>query len=338
MRLGRVNGVLVPAALLFFACSPREEAPQVYSRALLGVPARVSVYSSGETGKELAGKILNEWARIENDFSLAKPYSYMAHINEKAYLSPVRVSGELFYLLELSMYYWKITDGAFDITFAPLWPIWKKAASTGELPSDEDIRGAIENIGSKYVVLDKEKKTVRFTRPVGINIAGILRAYCLARGYEILRASGIDYRVELKLGGYVLAYGERNWKYPVYDPFREGKILGYFKYDEGVVVSSSGRDHFVKIGGKTYSHILDIKTGYPIRNFSNLIVYFENIESENFIPSVVLSLMGREKAFETLSKSKTSAGLWIDGEGNLFLHQTPQSGAKWEKAKKFPFF
>ncbi len=325
----------------FLSCLRHDKCPQVYSRFILGVPAKVFVYSHDKaSGKAIADKILAEWERIENDLSLTKPYnSYVQHVNENAFFKPVHVNDELFSLLELSMYYWKITDGAFDITFAPLWPIWKNAASTGKLPSEDKIKKAISNISSRYVILDEKNKTVKFTRPVQINIAGILRAYCLFRGYRILKDElRINFPVGLKLGGYVLSYGKRNWQYNVYDPFKEGKILGRLFYDEGVIVSSSGRDHFVKIEGNLYSHILDVKTGYPIKNFSNLVVYFESIDDPDFIPSVVLSLMGREKAFKMLARSKTSAGVWIDGKGQIYVHEPEQSKARWQKAKKYIFF
>ena len=104
------------------------------------------------------------------------------------------------------------------------------------------------------------------------------------------------------------------------------------------MVSSSGRDHFVQIEGKLYSHILDLKTGYPLKDFSNLIVYFPNIDDPEFIPSVVLSLMGKSKAFEVLSAAKRSMGVWIDGRGQIYTLENKESQAKWSKTKKFLFF
>ncbi len=187
-----------------------------------------------------------------------------------------------------------------------------------KLPADEDIKKAISNIGLKYVEVNPYDRTVKFNRPVNINVGGILRAHCLRQGYRLLKQIEGDYSVELKLGGYVLAYGKHKWEYPVYDPFKNETVIGKISFSDGVVVSSSGRDHFVKIEGKLYSHILDLKTGYPLEDFSNLIVYFPNIDAPEFIPSVVLSLMGKAKAFETLSAAKSSMGVWIDGAGQIY--------------------
>ena len=136
------------------------------------------------------------------------------------------------------------------------------------------------------------------------------------------------------MGGYLLASGRRAWEYQVMDPFHEDSALGKLVFEDGAVMSSSGRDHFVQIEGKLYSHILDLKTGYPIKDFSNLIVYYPSIEDGNYIPSAVLAVMGRKKAFDLLAKMKGTVAIWIDGSGQMFVFSNADSLARWEPAKK----
>ena len=330
--------IILSCGVFFTSCDKAEpvEDAYVYSKFILGVQSKITVFGSNEKeAKHIADTIFAEWRRISKDFSFTQPYSYISDINTHAYSKPVKINAELYGLLRQSVEYYNLTDGAFDITFAPLWPIWKKAASTKKLPLDEDIKKAISNIGLNHVKVNSDNLTVKFNKPVEINVGGILRAYCLARGYRMLKNKIVPkYPVELKLGGYVLSFGNRDWEYNVYDPFKDGKIMGKIHFNEGVVVSSSGRDHFVQIEGNLYSHILNLKTGYPIENFSNLIVYFENIEDTDFIPSVVLSLMGKNKAFGMLSEIKGSMGVWIDGSGQIFVSENKDSKAKWVKTKK----
>jgi thiamine biosynthesis lipoprotein len=140
--------------------------------------------------------------------------------------------------------------------------------------------------------------------------------------------------VELWLGSNMLAYGKKGWQYPVRDPFNAEKVFGNFIFDNGVLLSSSGREHFVQIEGKLYSHILDLKTGYPLPDFSSLVVYFPHLESENFMSSAMLAVMGREKAFSLLSGMKGTSAVWIDGSGKETLFTNKDSGARWEKTTK----
>ena len=115
------------------------------------------------------------------------------------------------------------------------------------------------------------------------------------------------------------------------DPLNKGQNLGMFAFEDGMIISSSGRDVFVEIEGKLYSHILDLRTGYPIKDFSTLTIYYPGIEDENFLASAALAVMGRERAFKLLGSMKGTAALWIDGEGKMHPQFNEASKAKWEE-------
>lgn len=324
------------AFLMSAACSKKEEPSYSRTMFLMGAPARVKVFTDDlKKGEKIAAAVFKEWKRISDEYSFEEPYSYVSHINKKAYGEWVRVDDEFLALLVLAMDYYRLTGGAFDPTFAPLWPVWKEAASSKKMPSKEEISKALSGIGADYVQIDHERKMVRFTRPVQINMGGILRGYCLERGRIMLKQvmGAHKYQVELTLGGNVLNYGTGDWAYEVPDPFHEGGSLGRLRFEKGVVMSSSGRAHFVDIEGKRYSHILDLRTGYPIPDFSSLTVYFPAIESGEYIPSAVLAVMGKEKAFALLGGIKGSAALWIDGSGKVDVFSNANSKAVWEEKK-----
>ena len=323
------------ALLALAACSKKDDGAYLQTMYIMSVPAQVKVFNADAVeGKKVADAVFKEWKRISDEYNFGEPYAYTSYVNKKAYGEWVRVDDEFLRLLSLSMDYYSLTEGAFDITFAPLWPVWREAAALKKMPSKAEITKALSSMGSEFVQIDREKKMIRFAKPVQINMGGILRGYCLERGYEILRKFAENkYAVELKLGGYMLGFGKRAWSYKVPDPFHEGRFLGRFNFEEGVVMSSSGRDHFVQIEGKLYSHILDLKTGYPIPDFSNLIIYFPSIKEDEYIPSAVLAVMGKRKAFALLGRLKGTAALWIDGSGNAELFSNERSKAAWEKDK-----
>jgi thiamine biosynthesis lipoprotein len=312
------------------------EAPAYKQTAvIMNVPAQVKVYGAGEAeGKAIADAILAEWNRISGEFSYSDPYSITSVVNKKAYGEWVRVNDEFLRLLLLALDYYKLTGGAFDITFAPLWPIWKEAASTKKMPAPDEITRALANMGSGYVHVDTARRLVRFSKPVQVNLGGILRGYCFVRAARMLKEMAPAYPVELRLGSNMLAYGPRDWEYQVNDPFDDDKVFGKFSFSGGVMMSSSGRERFVQIEGKLYSHMLDLKTGYPLDDFSSLVVYFPSLESDDFLPSAVLAVMGKEKAFGLLSKLKGSAAVWIDGSGRETLFSSEGSGARWQKSRK----
>jgi thiamine biosynthesis lipoprotein len=336
MQFPKKYGFAAAALLLFCGCGKKEEAAYIQTIFIMGTPAHIKVFGAGEAeGRKLADAVFKEWKRIGDEYSFTEPYSYTSYLNEKAYGEWVRVDEELLKLLIQAGNYHKMTDGAFDVTFAPLWPIWQEAAASKKMPAKEDIAAALAGIGFEYVQVDPAKKMVRFTRPVRINLGGLLRSYALERGRAVIRRTMADkYPVELKIGGNLLAYGRRDWSYAVPDPFHEDAFLGRLYFGEGVVMCSSGRERFVQIEGKLYSHILDLKTGYPLPDFSNLIVYFTGAGNEEYIPSAVLAVMGKEKAFALLDRIKGSAALWVDGSGNVSPFLREGGSVRWEKTRK----
>lgn len=329
--------ILIVSALLLSAwgCSRGKSAAAFTQKTfVLNVPAEFRAYGPDTPGaRELAGEIFREWERISTEFSYSDAYSLTSLVNKRALGEWVPVTDEFMRLLLIGLDYARITNGSFDITFAPLWPLWKEAGSTRRLPAKEDIEKALKSIGSMYVQVDAARKTVRFTRPVEINLGGLLRAYCFERAYKILKNRAPSYPVQLRLGGNMIVYGKRNWKYRMTDPLKRDRLLGIFAFDEGMVISSSGRDSFVEIEGTLYSHILDLRTGYPINDFSTLAIYYPGIEDENFLASAALAVMGREKAFKILANVKGSAAVWVDGGGKTSLLFNDASKARWEDGR-----
>ena len=325
---------VVPLALAAACAGKKHEENYTQKTFIMNVPAVVTVYGATEAeGKPLADAVFAEWNRISGEFSYTEPYSLTTLVNQKADEDWVKVNDEFLHLLNLALDYYRLSGGAFDITFAPLWPLWKDAASTRKMPAKEDIAKALANIGSSSIQIDQARKAVRFAKPVQINLAGILRGYCFGRAYSLLKERAPRYPVELRLGGNMLVYGSRDWTYEVLDPFGGKKAKGSFSFRDGMVMCSSGRDSFVEIEGKLYSHILNLKTGYPIENFSNLAVYFPGIEGEDFLSSAVLAVMGREQAFRLLGGMKGTAAVWLDGAGEPFVFKNADSKAEWTPQK-----
>ncbi len=138
MKSKLLTGFLILSGFSFFFISCNKRASisgHVHAKFILGVKSRITVFgASARKAKYIADTIFSEWDRISKDFSFSEPYSYISDVNEHAYTKPVKINEELYELLRQSVNYYNLTDGAFDITFAPLWPIWKAAAASKNFP------------------------------------------------------------------------------------------------------------------------------------------------------------------------------------------------------------
>ena len=135
---------------------------------------------------------LAEVERIENQLSLYRPGSEIAQVNARAAYEAVRVSPEVFSLLQHAAKLSAETGGAFDITIAPLVRCWGFMGANGKMPTPEEVAEAREKVGMRHVQLDVSNLTVRFAREgVMLDLGAIGKGYAVERGAEILREAGV---------------------------------------------------------------------------------------------------------------------------------------------------
>jgi thiamine biosynthesis lipoprotein len=135
---------------------------------------------------------LAEIDRLENQLSLYRPGSEIAQLNARAAREAVRVSPEVFALLQQAAALTTITEGAFDITIAPLVRCWGFMESQGRQPAPAELAAARDVVGMHHVQFDAPERTIRFTRPgVMLDLGAIGKGYAIERGVEILRDAGV---------------------------------------------------------------------------------------------------------------------------------------------------
>src|SRR5262245_5142912 len=141
----------------------------------------VSLRATGE-------EALDEVERLENQLSLYRPTSDIAHLNARAAREPVRVDPALFHLLEQARKLHQETDGAFDITIAPLVRCWGFMGGTGRIPSRAEIAEARKKVGMHLVQLDGATCSVRFAREgVMLDLGAIGKGYAIERAADLLK-------------------------------------------------------------------------------------------------------------------------------------------------------
>jgi thiamine biosynthesis lipoprotein len=228
-------------------------------------------------GTEAALETLDLVETLEAEISYFQPGSEISRINALAAEGPVEVSPPLLDLLRLAMRLYEETEGAYDITAAPLWEAWGFARRAGAIPSETQLAEARAQVGGHLVELDGERRTIRFRRPgVRINLGSVGKGHALDVCSRRLLELGIaDF---LFHGGQssVLARGfrepgvsgeapsrSRHWEIGIRDPRRPGRRLGVVRLDDRALGTSSGQFQSFRHKGRRYGHILDPRSGWP---------------------------------------------------------------------------
>jgi thiamine biosynthesis lipoprotein len=133
-----------------------------------------------------------EILRIEKLISSWDPNSQTSKINANAGIKPVVVDEELFNLIQRSIGLSRLTDGAFDISYASMDRIWKFDGSMKEMPSEKNIKASVEKVGYENIVLDPSKHSV-FLKLKGMKIGfgAIGKGYAADKAKTMLIEKGV---------------------------------------------------------------------------------------------------------------------------------------------------
>lgn len=235
----------------------------------MGGTFTVSAYGSNRSKLEAAvTEALEEAHRLDEMLSNYKPASEWSMANREAPKGPYRISKELFDLLAACLDYSQLSEGTFDITVGPLMRRWGFFKGAGRLPHRAELREAMDSVGYKNIVLDRQGQTVRFLKAgTEMDPGGVGKGYAVDRMVAILRESGVEAAFISAAGSSLFGLGappgEKGWKVAIRHPAKKESSVGeVFLKDQSMATSGSSEKYFMA-GGNIYSHIMDPRTGYP---------------------------------------------------------------------------
>ncbi len=264
---------------------------------------------------------VKEIFRIEKMISSWDAASQTSEINKNAGIRAVKVDKELFGLIERALGISKLTDGAFDISYASMDKIWKFDGSMTTMPTIEEIHASVARVGFNNIVMNKENSTV-FLKSTGMKIGfgAIGKGYAADMAKELLINIGVP-------SGIVNASGDMNtwgkqpngkpWKVAITNPMNKDIAFALLPIVNGAVVTSGNYEKFVNYNGKRYTHIIDPRTGYPSSDIISVTVFAPKAELADALATSVF-VMGKEVGLDRINQLPKIECVIIDGKGNIF--------------------
>lgn len=255
---------MLACCLLLSACSSSRE-PISKQGFLLDTVIQITLYDTGN--ESLLDESFAVCEKYEQLLSKTVATSDVSRINQ-AEGKPVTVSDETIALIQKSLTYSELSDGAFDITIAPLSSLWDfKDKKT--IPDSQDIEKAKNLVD--YHTISISGNTVTLSNPkASIDLGAIAKGHIADKIKDYLVSKNVKSGL-INLGGNVLTIGTKPdgsaWNIGIQKPFDEqnAAITSVHLSDESVVTSGVYERYF-KQDGVIYHHILDAKTGYPFQN------------------------------------------------------------------------
>lgn len=266
--------------------------------------------------KNITKEIFSLMWDINNEMSNFKPDSLLSKINREASQKPVIISPRLFGLIEKSLYYSRLSGGAFDITVGTI----KQHFNFRERkrPSESVIRDKIDSVNYRNIKLDNNNKTIFINnKDARIDLGGIAKGYAIAQAIEILKKHGIK-NAYISAGGDSYALGNRNdrpWFVAIKHP-RKGKNNIVLPMSNLAVSTSGDYERYFMEGDVRYHHIINPVTGHSATKSVSVTVLGESPVDTDAL-STTLFVLGEKKGLELINKLDGYDAIYVYPDGKM---------------------
>ncbi|WP_046746019.1 FAD:protein FMN transferase [Kordia zhangzhouensis] len=314
-------------AIIYIITTVAINAQETHKRTLklMGSRFDITVVANNKTEADTYIDIaVTEISRIEKLISSWDENSQTSKINRNAGIKAVHVDKELFDLIERAIQISKLTDGAFDISYASMDRIWKFDGSVTKMPTPENIKASVAKVGYQHIILDKEKQTV-FLKIKGMKIGfgAIGKGYAADKAKQLLKQKGVQAGI-INASGDMNTWGTQTngdqWKVGITNPMNKNNVFALLPISERAVVTSGNYEKYIMINGKRYSHIIDPRTGYPSSGIVSVSVFAPSAELADALATSVF-VMGKDVGLNFINQLKGIECIIVDEKGKI-VHST----------------
>ena len=262
----------------------------------------------------------DEIKRIERLISSWSEESETSLVNNNAGLRPVKVSAELFNLVERCIRVSDLTQGAFDITGTLAryyWNFNRQEQSWLEESKILELKGLCDY---KLIHMDKDNHTI-FLEKKGMKIGfgAIGKGYAAQCAKLAMQTKGIE-RGLVNASGDLICWGDAlntsHWKINIPNPEKRQESLLAFNLLEGSVVTSGNFENYFLRNNIRYSHIIDPRTGVPVVALKNVSIVCPNAELGDALATAV-SVLGLKDGLGLVDTLNGVECMIIDKDNNL---------------------
>ena len=265
---------------------------------------------------------------VDNALSMFNKESIISKVNNN---QPVELNEMFVEVFQQAQKISEDTNGAFDITVAPLVNAWGFGFKNEQMPDKHAVDSLMAIVGYQKVSYDGKHIIKRDPR-ITLDCSAIAKGYGVDVVAQLLEEKGIDnYMVEI--GGEVVTHGisEKRvpWKIgvtkPTDDPLQEGNELQTVLNltDKAMATSGNYRNFYYK-GKRKYAHTIDPKTGYPVQHSILSATVLTNRCMRADAYATAFMVMGFEGAKKVLERNPDlMAYLIYDDHGKMAVWYSP---------------
>ena len=278
---------------------------------------------------DLQKEIEAELKKVDLALSMFNKESIISKINRN---EKVELNEMFLQVFTLAQKVSQDTDGAFDITVAPLVNAWGFGFKTGDQPSVASIDSLMSTVGYNKISL-KGRQVFKENKNTMLDCSAIAKGYGSDVVAAFLKKRGIE-NFMVEIGGEVVTQGisEKRvpWRIGVTKPTEDSLSIGdelqtVLNVTNKAMATSGNYRNFYYKDGKKYAHTIDPKTGYPVQHSLLSATVLANNCATADAYATSFMVMGIEKAKAVLERHPELMAYFIysDKKGELAVWYSP---------------
>ena len=225
----------------------------------------MEVAAYGEHAEQAVKYTEKRIEELENRLSRTKADSLVSGLNRDGSIR--HLTYDYWNLIARAKEYRDATNGAFDITIAPVMDAWGFTGDSFRIPEQSELDELLKHVNSDEIQIQEEPAhSVTLGEGQAIDLGGIAKGYTS----DCVEAVFYDHEIEngkISLGGNVFVLGTKpdgsDWRVGIKDPRNESGLAAILSLRDAYAITSGGYERYFEENGKTYHHIIDPSTGYP---------------------------------------------------------------------------
>lgn len=265
-----------------------------------------------------------EIERIEALISSWRPDSQTGAVNRAAGDHPVQVGPELFGLTHRALKISRLTNGAFDITIDAVIRIWDFSKGESPVPDPAILAEKRALVDYKSVQLSQTEQTIFLKKPgMRMGFGAIGKGFAANRAAAVMREAGVRGGV-VNAGGDLFVFGldgeGQPWRVSIAHPRDKSRRIADLELTDQAVVTSGDYERFFIHDGVRYSHIIDPRTGFPVRELTSVTIICPDAEAADALATSVF-VLGISEGLSLINRLKGFSAILIDVDGKVHLSQ-----------------
>lgn len=285
-------------------------------QAIMGTSISVELWHADQQhARQCIANVMQNMRRIDRTMSPYKTDSELSRVNRHAAKEPVRISNELFQLIQQANRISAMTNGSFDISFASIGFLYdfKRA----QKPDARQLQQLVPVINYRSIKLHSAEQTIQFASPkTKIDLGGIAKGHAVDQGIAILKQCDIKHAI-VSAGGDSRLLGDkrgRPWMTGIRHPRKKGKFALIIPLTDTAISTSGDYERFFMEDGIRYHHIINPASGQPAKGVRSVSILGPDTTTTDAL-STASFVMGTAAALKLIESLPGFDAVIIDAKG-----------------------